>query len=297
MQISRVAEITGHSAGIYSLDHDGTFIYSASADKYVTRWNPLTAKQDGLTIKFDFPVYAIRYFPNYNQLVAGLNNGDIHIFDLTSRKEIKFFRQHKSGIFYILSNATKDQWYASDADGNLSVWSISSHSLLAYFPFDCGKIRRMALNKDGSRLALAAQDGTIRLLDTIHFNELSCFHAHKNGSTAVVFDALHENQLWTGGKDGMLRVWDIDTNELFKELPAHNFVIYDLISSSSGEFIFSVSRDKTIKIWDVSSQSFVHRLDSKSAGHRHSVNALCLLNEDLFASAGDDKRVLVWKSF
>jgi WD40 repeat protein len=294
MQISRVAEIVGHSAAVYSLDFDGTYIYTASADKYVTRWNPYTTKQDGLTIKFDFPVYSLSLLKNKNHLIAGLNTGDIHIFDIKKRKEIKFYKQHLSAVFCICVNHSRGQWYSADADGNIGVWSIEDHSLLALFPFNCGKIRRLTLNTDGSQLAVACQDGTIRLIETLNFNELKSIHAHKDGASSVVFDPFNVKRLWSGGKDGMMRIWDLNSNTLIKEFPAHNYVIYDLIASSSGEFIFSASRDKTIKVWDVVQQAFIARIDLKSSGHRHSVNALCLLNEDLFASASDDKRIKVW---
>ena len=42
MRFSKLKEISGHAAGIYSLAFDGEFLYSASADQYIARWNLAT---------------------------------------------------------------------------------------------------------------------------------------------------------------------------------------------------------------------------------------------------------------
>jgi WD40 repeat protein len=59
MRFSKLKEISGHAAGIYSLAFDGELCYSASADRYVTRWNLATGLQDKFAIRFDASVYSI----------------------------------------------------------------------------------------------------------------------------------------------------------------------------------------------------------------------------------------------
>ena len=90
MIFKKLKELTGHSAGIYSLAFDGDFLYSGSADGFVTRWNLTLGIQDKFAIRFDNPVYSICLINDKKQLVAGLSNGDLHIFDLESRLEIKY---------------------------------------------------------------------------------------------------------------------------------------------------------------------------------------------------------------
>ncbi|NDE11194.1 MAG: hypothetical protein EBZ95_11615 [Chitinophagia bacterium] len=45
-------DISGHSAAVYSIAFDGIYIYSASGDRYVTRWNLQTGIQDKFAIQF-----------------------------------------------------------------------------------------------------------------------------------------------------------------------------------------------------------------------------------------------------
>ena len=116
-------ELTGHSAGVYSLAYDGTFLYSGSADRFVTRWDLETGIQDKFAIRFENPVYSICLVSECKFLAVGLSNGDLHIFYLESKTEIKFFTQHKKAIFSITENGLKQQIYVTDADGNLSIWN------------------------------------------------------------------------------------------------------------------------------------------------------------------------------
>jgi WD40 repeat protein len=294
MIFKKLKEFSGHAAGVYSLASDGRFLYSASADKYVARWDIHSGVQDKFAIKFENPVYSICLAKNSQLLIAGLSNGDMHIFDLEKKIEIKFFTQHIKAVFVIAENKLKNQFYSADADGNLAIWDAEKLSLLLYLPLDCGKIRRIGISADGNYFSIASQDGQIRVFDTLRFNEVSSIKAHKDGTTAVMFHPFDNSMLLTGGKDALLKVWKWSSSELIAEIPAHNYVIYDIISVNNGDNFITSSRDKTIKIWNTKNLSFLQRLDLKAGGHRHSVNCLTKISESTFASGSDDKRMIIW---
>lgn len=286
--IRKKFEIREHIAAIYSCDFSNNFLYSGSADKYVTRWNVSDGTQDKFAIKFDQSVYSLKII-NSKFLICGLSNGDVHIFDLSERKEIHFFKYHTSSIFKIAFNPTKNQFYITDSEGNLSIWNSKTFKKLIFLPLNCGKIRDIQISKEGDLIYLACQDETIRCFDTISFNELRKWDAHKNGTNTLL---LNENTLISGGKDGMLRLWNLKNEKQLKEVPAHNFAIYDLTFLE--DFILSASRDKTIKIWD-KNLNFIQRLDSKTKGHSHSVNKLAVIDRQTFASISDDRRIIFWE--
>lgn len=295
MTFRKCKELSGHTAGIYSLAFDQTFLYSGSADKFVARWDLERGVQDKFSIRFESPVYSVCLIQDLNHLVVGLANGDLHIFDLSERKEIKFFQQHKTAIFALAFNPDLGHLYAADADGNLSVWDAGKNELLLLLPLDCGKIRRIAVAPSGKYIALACQDGSFRVFDTLAYNELSTVNAHQHGTTALLFDPNNETVLYTGGKDAWLRSWDWQYAKLLKEVPAHNYVIYDIISQNNGQTLVTASRDKTIKVWNKEQLSFLQRIDQKAGGHRHSVNTLICLSGDSFVSASDDKRMILFE--
>jgi hypothetical protein len=295
MRFKKQKEIGGHSAGIYSLAFDGTFLYSCSADKYIARWDLLSGVQDKFAIQFDFPVYSVLLINDGKHLIAGLSSGHFHVFDLYERKEIKFYTQHQTAIFALAENPSKSQFYVSDSDGNFSVWNAVNHELLLLLPINCGKIRRITVSDDGALIALCCEDGLLRIFDSEFFNELYSFNAHNDGVTSAIFSLKHAEEIITGGKDGFVRKWNFKTGLMLKAVPAHNFVVYELVTMDHGRTLVSASRDKTIKVFDLENMTFLQRLDLKEGGHRHSVNCLIKFNETTFASASDDKRMIVWE--
>jgi WD40 repeat protein len=285
--------LSSHSAAVYSLAYDGVQLYSSSADKYVTRWDLELGTQDKFAIKFSNSPYSICLFDANTKLAVGLDNGNLHFFDLKERKELKFYVQHKSGIFSILENPTKQQLFTTDAEGNLAVWNTQDLHLQLILPFDCGKIRRMALNSDGSKLFLACQDGTVRVLETDFFNQLEDFYAHVDGVSSIAVNPQN-TLLFTGGKDAILRIWDLQTFQQVKAIPAHNYVIYDIQFLSDEQFI-TVSRDKSIKIWDATTLTVAQKIEFKNGGHIHSVNKIQRIDSETFATCSDDKKIIVWR--
>lgn len=293
MSMFKLKEISGHAAGIYAAEYQEDFIYTASADRYIARWNYLEGTQDAFAIRFEQPVYSIKLFLNNTYLAAGLGNGDLHFFDLKSRSEVNFYQQHRAAIFSSIEDSSRNFLIFSDAAGNLSVWDTLSRKLVIYLPFDCGKIRRMTIAPNTSHLYLACQDGYVRVIDLDTFNLIHSFYAHAGGTTAICMSE-DGTFLYTGGKDAFIRKWDVKNEVLIKEIPAHNFVVYD-ISLLHTNLLLTASRDKTIKIFS-EELDFMERLDVKKGGHRHSVNGIGRIDASTFFSFSDDKRLIVWSN-
>lgn len=290
--LQKISEFSGHSSGIYSLIVHDEKIYSASADGFIARWNSETGLQDKFAINIGKPVYALLISGNY--LWAGTNAGDIYVFDLEQRIEIKHFIQHHTGIFSIIENPQMNVVYSADSDGNVAVWDALTLVLHLFLPLGCGKIRRMSVSPEGDFLAVGGQDGYVRVFDTQYYNEVSSFYAHQDGVSAILFHPNKKNEMYSGGKDAIIRLWDWQSGSRLKEIPAHNFVVYDLVYLNDLKIVVSASRDKTMKIWSEELQ-FMERIDQRSGGHRHSVNTLAKFSDDQFISGSDDKRIVSWR--
>lgn len=292
MIFNKLWDCTGHAGAVYSIDTDQkNFVYSASADKYVVRWNLSNGQQDPFAIRFETTPYAIKLFKNNQFLAVGLANGDLHIFDLHTKSEVKFYKQHKAGIFSIYQNEITKHLYVGDAEGNFSVWNTDTLELVILQPLNCGKIRRFSTSQDGQVIYLGGQDGMLRVIDAVTFNELNSIVAHREGVTSIL--SLSENLLLTAGKDAHLALWDTTTWFKIKSIPAHNYVVYELKRLSDNLFI-SGSRDKSIKVWDTNELKVLQKLDRKAGAHKHSVNSIAVIDQDHFISASDDGKLILW---
>ncbi len=291
--VLKISECSGHSSGIYTAVVFEEKVFTASADGFVARWNIRLGTQDKFAINIGKPLYSLMVSRAGDFLMTGTNAGDLYIFDLENRSEIKHFVQHQSAIFNMIENEHKNVFYSADADGNLAVWDSTAFELKLFLPLGCGKIRRMSVSKDGSFLAIGGQDGFVRVFDTEYYNEVSLFYAHQDGVSAVTFHPENIEILYSGGKDAILRMWEWKSGTLKKEIPAHNFVVYDILVLPASKKIVSASRDKSIKIW-TEDLIFLERIDQRTGGHRHSVNSLAQYSVNQFVSVSDDKRIVTW---
>lgn len=290
--LEKVWEAKGHAGAVYDIAYQHPFIYSASGDKYVTRWHVENGEQDQFAIKAEQAIYSLGVQSKSLDLWIGLSNGDIHVISTVEKSEKHFLQHHKSAVFSILHLSKMNQSIVADADGNLSVWNSSTVKLELNIPLNCGKIRHLHASSDEKLLYIHGQDGKIRILETTGYNEVSSYFLHKGGVCASI--DLEKQGLISGGKDGHIRISNWAEEEETKAIPAHHYAVYDLLSLKGGAMILSASRDKTIKMWN-SLGEFIYKCDVKTGGHTHSVNRLIQINETHFASCSDDKRIILWR--
>ena len=294
MILTKKLELTGHSASIYAVGSFQGKIYTASGDKFVARWDIESGMQDNFSIKTDSSIYAIQFLQNSPFLILGTTAGAFHIIDIENKKEIRFIVQHSSPIFCIRENSSKNKVCISDADGNISIWDKTTWELILFIPLLVGKIRDILFSSEGDQMYVACQDGTIRIFDT-YFNEIKSLVAHKEGVNSLAFFPLKKNVLISGGKDGFLRVWNLKTEECLLQIPAHNFGIYRILFIKDGMYFVTISRDKSIKLWNAVDCSVIQKIERKNGGHSHAVNDICLLDENHVCTVGDDKRIIHWE--
>ena len=72
-----------------------------------------------------------------------------------------------------------------------------------------------------------------------------------------------------------------------------NFVIYDIVALSE-DLLATVSRDKSIKIWNKKALQVMEKVDAFKQGHHHSVNHLVRLSDNRFATCSDDKTIRIF---
>ena len=294
MLLEKRVELTGHAASIYAVCSHNDKIYSASGDKFVAAWDIIQEKQDNFAIKTEFSNYSIEYLTETNLLIIGTSTGAFYVVDVLNKQELHFIVQHTSAIFSMKENRLKNQLYVADADGNLSVWNSLTWELILFLPLLVGKIRKLLVVDQGESIYLACQDGTIRKYDTRFFNEQLVIKAHKEGVNCMAFFPNKDQVIISGGKDGFLRIWSLKTVSCVLELPAHNFGIYQILFFNQGNHFCSVSRDKSIKVWNSVDCSVIQKIERKQGGHSHAVNDVCKIDEQTLCTVGDDKRLIVW---
>jgi WD40 repeat protein len=126
---------------------------------------------------------------------------------------------------------------------------------------------------DGKRILTAGCDGSVRIWDANAGQELLLIQAHNRpdliGTSVVLLScaciSLDESRLVTGHHDGLARVWDVKSGEMFMELYASQGAVYSVALSRDNTKFFTGHVGSQIVIWDISTGEVVKRLEHKES--------------------------------
>lgn len=164
-------------------------------------------------------------------------------------------------------------------------------------------INAVALSADGTLLASASDDKTIRLwslpTDSIsgclqgQYLQGQYLQGHQGAVKTVAFHPQQPALLASGSHDRTIRLWDTQTQQEVRVLTGHTQAVNAIAFSPDGQLLASGSSDKTIKLWQVETGTCWATL----SGHRLAVNALafdCSQGTLRVASGSSDATLRIW---
>jgi WD40 repeat protein len=119
---------------------------------------------------------------------------------------------------------------------------------------------------------------------------LQTFTGHSESVCSV---ALHPDgkRLLSGGADGKIKFWDIESGQCLRTLDGHQDWVQSIALSPDGRYLASGGRDALVKVWDVQSGATLKSF----AGHSELVTSVAYSPDGrLVASCGRDKALRIW---
>jgi WD40 repeat protein/serine/threonine protein kinase len=188
---------------------------------------------------------------------------------------------------------------ASMADGRVRIRSRETGDLIpgGLVPDARSHAAAVAYSPDGTRLATAYADGTVRMWDTVANRALSDISGSIPGLpvpiksfTSIAF-SRDGKRIAVGAGDGTVLVWNAETGESIAVLRGHDSGVTSVAFSSESSRLVSAAYDKTVRIWDLDKSVCTDVL----RGHDAQVYCVAVSPDgSRIASASADKTVRIW---
>ncbi len=176
----------------------------------------------------------------------------------------------------------------------IKVWNPRTGVELAAWNAHQNSISGLAFAPDGSQLATASMDKTVKLWEVGCWRELRKWDARSQPEP--VFQSVTFSPdgatLAAGTFAGAISAWDISTGREHFAVPrAHSYAMYDLAYSPDGRTLASAGWDRLIKLWDARTGRELRAL----RGHTAWVTGVAFAPDgQTLASAGVDGTLRVW---
>lgn len=138
---------------------------------------------------------------------------------------------------------------AGYSDGSIRVWDLHSGSCLITFNGHKSGISSLMFDASGTRLVSGSFDTNIVVWDLVEETGLYRLRGHRAPVTSVVL--LTDQWLLSTAKDGIVKLWDLETQFCVETHVAHKAECWGAVKSSAGDRIFTASNTTELNVWTV----------------------------------------------
>ncbi len=304
----------GHSDHVRSVafSPDGKLIASAGAEPDIKLWDPETGK-DVRTIKGKGTyVTSLAYGRDGKYLVVSNDDKAVRIYEVASgnlKREMADFQAKVSKVAFSGDGAILG---AGVDNGQIRLWEypriVDNPNQPEYWAKqdDHGASYDVVFSPDKRTLARCGPDG-LKLYNTPIAGSAVAVNSHRllvptpaaNTTSGSRLDARFTcaafsrdgKTIFTGGRDGLIRLWDPDTGQSLGTFKGHNGAVKSLVFNPAGNQLVSASSDYTVRVWP-----FDIVLQARDVtGHLGSIwSAAFSPDGSRLVSASADKTVKIW---
>lgn len=151
-------------------------------------------------------------------------------------------------------------------------------------------VRSIAYSPNGSIIATASYDNTVRIWDANTGAFLQSLTGHTSDIRCVTFSP-DGSRIATASLDSTAKIWDVNMGTLLRTLTGHKDGVWSIAFSPDGNRIATASADKTAKIWDANSGALLRTL----TGHTNWVVGIAFSPDgSKIATASADNNAKIW---
>ena len=245
-------------AACFAVSPDGSTLATAGKDGIVRLWS-LESGRVQTTLKGHTDiVWALAFSPDGKSLASAAWDGTCRVWDLARQQPWQLLKKAQS---YSTSFSPDSHTLACGGSGGVQFWNVANASLASEVPLPGVGDISVAFTS-GRVVAAAGSRGRIHLIGPAYDRVLHEWqgHADKIWCLAASPDG---KLLATGGEDGLVKLWELNTRTLKQSITAHGTTVHALSFTPDGlQLISGTWHD--LKSWDVATGKLLATVEEQS---------------------------------
>lgn len=275
---------------------DGRLVATGAEDGTIIIWD--VAKQtpvhrlDG--IESGGVVFGLDFSPDGQLLAVAGQSDAIRLFDVRTGEQVGVLPGHPDWVFDVDFSPDGSQLVVGTRDGAVMLWQVADQQVLRTLYAKDGRTLNVAF-VDALTVISSASTGNLRVW-TMADSRLSRSLRAEDFLVSMAQDA-DRNQVALGF-DGKIRLMNLETGELARQIEAGEGSVTALAFSPDGTLLLSAQQGGAplspvigLSLWDVRTGDEIRQF----VGHTQRVHRLAFSPDgSSFLSASDDKQVMLW---
>lgn len=196
-------------------------------------------------------ITAVNFNPITNYIASAAKDKLIKIWDNTkSKASVLTLTGHEKDITDLKYSPDGKLLLSSSLDNTIKIWDANTGTSIKSINAESNGVNALAISSNQTIFASAGNNEVVSIWDFEKGTKLSDIKGYK--STILSISISSDAQfIAVAGSGKKIQIYNLSSYKLEKEIPAHENDITGIAFTSKGDQLISVSKDGSIKYWDV----------------------------------------------
>ena len=247
----RLATLRGHSGSVIhaGFSPDGRLLVTTSTDKSARVWDTESGEDLHLLEGHAGPVLHAAFSPDARHLATASEDNTVRIWNVEDGSSVRLLEGHTDSVSHVKFSPDGNRLVSASADATCRLWDLTSGSVDVVLAEKYSKkpISLATFNFDGGHVLTRTIDHVYQLWEANTGKRIGEFGVPKLAHAGFSPDGRRVVISY----GNVLEVLDTASGEPLFVLAGHDGVVVHAAFSDDGQRVLTVSRDQTLRVWDL----------------------------------------------